>query len=103
MYLPSSFAAIWSAEIPRRKSTPPVLYGCTPVRKVAVARAWSPGPSPCARPVTCASPLNTLMCSRYGSSAFIVGLNSKFAPVVFGVHMNGRGLLSQAPTMPFGV
>jgi hypothetical protein len=41
--------------------------------------------------------------SRNGSSAFIVGLNSKFAPVVFGVHMNGRGLLSEAPMMPFGV
>ena len=39
----------------------------------------------------------------YGSSAFIVGLNSKLAPVVRGVHMNGRGLLSQAPTIPFGV
>jgi hypothetical protein len=53
--------------------------------------------------LTCARPLNTLTCSRYGSSAFIVGLNSKLAPAVFGVHMNGRGLLSLAPMMPFGV
>ena len=73
------------------------------MRNVAVARAWSPGPSPSARPLTCASPLNTLSCSRNGSSAFIVGLNSKFAPTVFGVHMNGRGLLSEAPMMPLGV
>ena len=103
VFLPSSFAAIWSAEIARRKSAPPVLYGWTPVRNVAVARAWSPGPSPSARPFTCASPPNTLTYSRNGSSGFIVGLNSKFAPAVFGVHMNGRGLLSHAPTMPFGV
>ena len=27
----------------------------------------------------------------------------EFAPTVFGVHMNGRGLLSHAPMMPFGV
>jgi len=49
------------------------------------------------------NPLTTFKCSRNGSNAFIVGPNSKFAPVAFGVHMNGRGLLSHAPTMPFGV
>src|SRR6185436_12775518 len=103
VYFPSSRAAIWSAETPSWKSAPPVLYGWTPVRNVAVARAWSPGPSPSARPVTCARPLNTLRSSRNGSSAFIVGLNSKFEPTDFGVHMNGRGLLSQAPMMPLGV
>jgi hypothetical protein len=67
-------------------------------RTRVVARA-----APNARPVTCASPLNTFRCSRNGSSAFIVGRNSKFAPTVFGVHRNGLGLLSQAPTIPFGV
>ena len=37
----------------------PSCAGATPVRNVAAARAWSPGPSPSARPLTCASPLNT--------------------------------------------
>ena len=43
------------------------------------------------------------MFSRNGSSDFIVGLNSKSAPAVVGVHRNFLGLLSLHPMMPFGV
>jgi len=66
-------------------------------RARVVARAVAERP-----PFTCARPLNTLTCSRNGSSAFIVGLNSKFEPAVFGVHMNGRGL-SRTPDDAIGV
>ena len=39
------------------------LLGWTPVSQVAPARAWSPGPSPSARPLICARPVRTLMFS----------------------------------------
>ena len=48
--LPIFCAATWSTETPARMLAPSVLSGWTPVRKQASDRAWSPPPSPWAKP-----------------------------------------------------
>ena len=44
-FLPSSFAASWSIEIPSSMSPPSVLFAQTPVRNAADARVCAPPPS----------------------------------------------------------
>ena len=97
MFLPSSVAAIWSAEMPAWMPAPSVFLGWTPVSQVAPSRAWSPAPSPSARPLHLRQAAEArCRCSRNGSSAFMVGVNSK--PVPFG----GRAS-SLSRIMPFGM
>ena len=53
-------AIAWSTVTPAWMSAPPVLRGCAQVKNEAVARAWSPGPSPCDLPPSISSPPNTV-------------------------------------------
>ena len=83
---PSSLAATWSTEIPSRMSAPEVFFGWIPVRKLDAARAWSPAPSPKARPLLCVSPDRTKMSFRWASKGFKIRVNSKLGPSEAGVH-----------------
>src|SRR5207248_355788 len=67
---PAFSAAIWSTETPTLMSAPLVLRAWQPVRNVADARAWSPGPSPCGRALSCARPLMTWKSLLSGSSGW---------------------------------
>jgi hypothetical protein len=42
---------------------PLVFFGCAPVRKADMARAWSPGPSPLGRALSAVRPVSTSMSS----------------------------------------
>ena len=62
-------AIIWSMERPTRMLLPEVLRACSPVRKVAEARAWSPGPSPLPLAFLWPRPAMTWMSDLWASRA----------------------------------
>ena len=84
---PSWSAAVWSIVLPPRRSAPSVRFGCTPLSQTALARAWSPEPSPTSASAGReARPETTTRRSLNGSIAFSVGVNSKSRPTASGVH-----------------
>src|SRR5215218_5381225 len=66
-------------------SAPEVLRAWRPVRNELMARAWSPGPSPFARPLSRVIPPITLTWLLYGSSGASVPVSRPRAPVSAGV------------------
>jgi hypothetical protein len=68
-----------------RRSAPPVLKAWQPVRKVALARAWSPAPSPFASAFRCISPDRTCTCCRTRCSGSRIIGSSNASPVARGV------------------
>ena len=84
---PSSSAASWSIVFAPRTSAPCVRLGCTPVSQTALARAWSPEPSPSAASAGRESrPDRTTSRSRCGSRDARIGGRSKAVPLAAGVH-----------------
>src|SRR5687768_11229890 len=66
-------------------SEPLVLRAWAPVRKLADARAWSPAPSPRARPCVCAKPLRTLKSFLCAARGWRMRGSSYSAPTALGV------------------
>jgi len=83
--LPIDRAATWSADTPAWMSAPDVLRAWVPVRKVVMARAWSPPPSPLALAFLCARPVSTLHWPRRLESGSSVDGSLKSLPSVVGV------------------
>ena len=88
--LPNSRAAIWSAVMPSLISVGPWRprrsQAWTPLSQAAVARGWSPLPSPNESACRCANPLRTSTWSRNGSSGLRIRENSNPLPVCAGTH-----------------
>ena len=91
--LPMAWAATWSADTPAKMSEPD-SRGWAPVKKLAEARAWSPGPEPRALALWHVKWDRTSVCSRNRSSGRRMGVNAKSFPCVAGVQLR--------MTMPLG-
>ena len=87
---PSSRAASWSAVVPSWMAVGPMRprrsHACTPLSHAAVARGWSPLPSPNESACRWARPLSTSSRSCTGASGLRVGDSANPAPVAAGTN-----------------